>query len=133
MRAGLRRCHRRRARAHLRPLLASDARTTTLLPAPLPCAEFAANGLAPFVTVTQRDIEGAGFPEALHGRADALFLDLPKPYKARPLPARWAGARGAARLRAAEQQSPTCVPARPCLAFRLPPASVADGRACCPS
>ncbi|GAB4821569.1 hypothetical protein N2152v2_008615 [Parachlorella kessleri] len=43
--------------------------------------EFKANGLGGLVTVTQRDIEGQGFPEELHGKADALFLDLPGPWK----------------------------------------------------
>lgn len=33
--------------------------------------------------MTQRDIEENGFPERHHGQADALFLDLPKPYKVR--------------------------------------------------
>jgi hypothetical protein len=43
--------------------------------------EFKANGLGSLVTVTHRDIEQGGFPEELHGKADAVFLDLPKPYK----------------------------------------------------
>jgi len=52
------------------------------------------------VTVTQRDIEEGGFPEEMHGQADGVFLDLPKPYKVRaigmPLPADQVGALGAA-------------------------------------
>lgn len=44
-------------------------------------AEFKANGLGDVVTVTQRDIEENGFPEEQHGKADGVFLDLPKPYK----------------------------------------------------
>ncbi|PSC73714.1 tRNA (adenine(58)-N(1))-methyltransferase catalytic subunit trmt61a [Micractinium conductrix] len=50
--------------------------------------EFAANGLGGVVTVTQRDIEEGGFPEALHGKADAVFLDLPGPQKVVPSAAR---------------------------------------------
>lgn len=46
-------------------------------------AEFEENGLGGLVTVTQRDIEEGGFPEDMHGRADGVFLDLPKPYKVR--------------------------------------------------
>ena len=34
------------------------------------------------VTVQHRNIEEHGFPEELHGEADALFLDLPGPWKA---------------------------------------------------
>ena len=45
--------------------------------------EFKGNGLGELVTVAQRDIEASGFPEELHGQADALFLDLPKPYMVR--------------------------------------------------
>jgi tRNA (adenine57-N1/adenine58-N1)-methyltransferase len=43
--------------------------------------EFEANGLGEFVTVTHRDIERDGFPEEMAGCADAVFLDLPGPYK----------------------------------------------------
>lgn len=42
------------------------------------------------MTVTQRDIEEGGFPEDLHGKADGVFLDLPKPYK---VGAAWFGGR----------------------------------------
>ena len=45
-----------------------------------PNTEFKVNGLGGHVTVTHRDIEMNGFPEALHGLADGLFLDLPKPH-----------------------------------------------------
>ena len=32
------------------------------------------------MTVQQRNIEELGFPEELHEQADALFLDLPRPW-----------------------------------------------------
>ena len=41
------------------------------------------HGLGKLVTVQHRNIEEHGFPEELHGKADALFLDLPGPWKAR--------------------------------------------------
>ena len=44
-------------------------------------AEFKSNGLDGVVTVTHRDIEVSGFPQELHGQADAVFLDLPGPWK----------------------------------------------------
>lgn len=44
-------------------------------------ASIGAAGLGERVTVTQRDIEGQGFPDSLHGKADAVFLDLPGPWK----------------------------------------------------
>ncbi|KXZ46160.1 hypothetical protein GPECTOR_46g229 [Gonium pectorale] len=44
-------------------------------------AEFKQHGLSKLVTVTQRNIEELGFPETLHGAADAVFLDLPGPHK----------------------------------------------------
>ncbi len=34
------------------------------------------------VTVQHRDVYGSGFPDELAGRADAVFLDLPQPWKA---------------------------------------------------
>ncbi|BDA45787.1 tRNA (adenine(58)-N(1))-methyltransferase catalytic subunit [Coccomyxa sp. Obi] len=43
-------------------------------------AEFARHGLGPVVTVQHRNIEALGFPKELHGKADALFLDLPGPW-----------------------------------------------------
>jgi tRNA (adenine57-N1/adenine58-N1)-methyltransferase len=43
--------------------------------------EFEQNGISDYVTVTHRDIERDGFPEEMAGRADAVFLDLPGPYK----------------------------------------------------
>lgn len=46
-------------------------------------AEFAANGLAPIVEGAVRDVEADGFPEACHGAADAIVLDVPAPYKVR--------------------------------------------------
>jgi tRNA (adenine57-N1/adenine58-N1)-methyltransferase len=36
------------------------------------------------VAVEQRNVEQDGFPVALHGCADALFLDLPGPWRAVP-------------------------------------------------
>ncbi|GMH43053.1 hypothetical protein BSKO_10975 [Bryopsis sp. KO-2023] len=44
--------------------------------------EFEMNGMGLVATVTERNIEGDGFPESFHGKADALFLDLPGPWKA---------------------------------------------------
>ncbi|PNH01455.1 tRNA (adenine(58)-N(1))-methyltransferase catalytic subunit TRMT61A [Tetrabaena socialis] len=44
-------------------------------------AEFKQHGLAGMVTVAQRNIEELGFPDALHNSADAVFLDLPGPWK----------------------------------------------------
>lgn len=46
--------------------------------------EFERNGLKNLVTTEQRNIEDSGFPETLHGKADAVFLDLPGPWKAIP-------------------------------------------------
>ncbi len=46
-------------------------------------AEFARHGLTT-VTVQLRNIEEDGFPAALHGRADGVFLDLPAPQKVVP-------------------------------------------------
>ncbi len=43
--------------------------------------EFWDNGLADVVQVEQRDIQLLGFPEELHGKADAVFLDLPGPWE----------------------------------------------------
>lgn len=43
--------------------------------------EFARNGLGELVTVDHRNIEQDGFPEELHGAADAVFLDLPGPWR----------------------------------------------------
>lgn len=45
--------------------------------------EFGLHGLGSFVTARHRNIEADGFPEELHGRADALFLDLPGPWNVR--------------------------------------------------
>ncbi|GJP32776.1 hypothetical protein CLOM_g17374 [Closterium sp. NIES-68] len=47
-------------------------------------AEFAANGVAHVASVAVRDIQGQGFPPALHGVAHAAFLDLPSPWLALP-------------------------------------------------
>ncbi|PNW83409.1 hypothetical protein CHLRE_05g244236v5 [Chlamydomonas reinhardtii] len=44
-------------------------------------AEFQQHGLTQLVTVKQRDIMENGFPDTLHGQADAVFLDLPGPWK----------------------------------------------------
>ncbi|MEW5317511.1 MAG: hypothetical protein WDW38_008800 [Sanguina aurantia] len=46
--------------------------------------ELAEHGMAACVTVTTRNIEELGFPESLEGRADAVFLDLPGPWKVVP-------------------------------------------------
>jgi tRNA (adenine57-N1/adenine58-N1)-methyltransferase catalytic subunit len=43
--------------------------------------EFRANGLQDVVTIQHRDIQHSGFPSDLHGRADAVFLDLPGPWE----------------------------------------------------
>ena len=39
------------------------------------------NGIADIVTGAHRDIEALGFPDSLHGTADAVILDLPGPWK----------------------------------------------------
>jgi tRNA (adenine57-N1/adenine58-N1)-methyltransferase catalytic subunit len=44
--------------------------------------EFQEHGLGDFVTVQHRDVCTNGFTEALNGKIDALFLDLPAPYLA---------------------------------------------------
>ena len=44
------------------------------------------HGLGDLVTVKQRNIEEDSFPEELHGKADALFLDLPRPWKVNSAP-----------------------------------------------
>lgn len=44
--------------------------------------EFKEHGYEKFVTVQQRDVCANGFTEELNGKADAVFLDLPAPYKA---------------------------------------------------
>lgn len=44
-------------------------------------AEFKAHGLASFITVQQRNIEDLGFPADMAGKADGVFLDLPRPQK----------------------------------------------------
>ena len=44
-------------------------------------AELERHKLAELVSIKQRDIELAGFPENFHGTADAVFLDLPGPWK----------------------------------------------------
>ncbi|KAK9826086.1 hypothetical protein WJX81_000802 [Elliptochloris bilobata] len=45
-------------------------------------ADLRNNGLGELVTVRQRNVEEQGFPAELAGRADAVFLDLPGPWKA---------------------------------------------------
>ena len=45
-------------------------------------AEFKSHGLGDIITSDQRDVCNNGFPEELHGKADALFLDLPHPWEA---------------------------------------------------
>ena len=44
-------------------------------------AELRNNGLGELVTVRQRNVEEQGFPAEFSGRADAVFLDLPGPWK----------------------------------------------------
>ena len=59
--------------------------------------EFARNGVGPaHVSVTWRDVCAGGFGAALDGRADAVFLDLPRPYDAVPHAARALKADGGA-------------------------------------
>ena len=47
-------------------------------------AEFVANGLADIIVSAVRNVEAAGFPAELEGEADAVVLDVPGPWKARP-------------------------------------------------
>ncbi|XP_046745532.1 tRNA (adenine(58)-N(1))-methyltransferase catalytic subunit TRMT61A [Diprion similis] len=42
--------------------------------------EFKKHGLGSYVTVEQRDVCQTGFGDALEGKADAIFLDLPHPW-----------------------------------------------------
>ena len=44
-------------------------------------AEFTRHKLSELVSIEQRNIELLGFPGDLHGTADAVFLDLPGPWK----------------------------------------------------
>ena len=44
-------------------------------------ADLSKNGLGGLVTVRQRNVEEQGFPAELAGCADAVFLDLPGPWK----------------------------------------------------
>eukprot|EP00878_Enallax_costatus_P018309 GHUV01019267.1.p1 GENE.GHUV01019267.1~~GHUV01019267.1.p1 ORF type:complete len:388 (+),score=88.38 GHUV01019267.1:192-1355(+) len=44
-------------------------------------SEFEKHGLGKLITVQHRNIEEQGFPETLAGQADAVFLDLPGPWK----------------------------------------------------
>jgi len=46
--------------------------------------DFERNGLSSIITVEQRNVEEDGFPADLDGIADAVFLDLPEPWKAVP-------------------------------------------------
>ena len=50
--------------------------------------EIIAHQLAKHCTVTHRDVEQDGFPKCLEGRCDAVFLDLPGPWKVVPSAAR---------------------------------------------
>ncbi|KAG6463225.1 hypothetical protein O3G_MSEX013750, partial [Manduca sexta] len=43
--------------------------------------EFEEHGLADFVTAQHRDVLEEGFGEDLQGKADAVFLDLPSPWR----------------------------------------------------
>ncbi|KAG5684433.1 hypothetical protein PVAND_013667 [Polypedilum vanderplanki] len=44
--------------------------------------EFQKHGFGNFVTAQHRDVVSDGFTDDLNGKADAIFLDLPAPYKA---------------------------------------------------
>ena len=46
--------------------------------------EFLENDISRIVSVQERDIQANGFPVALHGCADALFLDVPGPWQVSP-------------------------------------------------
>ncbi|XP_045779165.1 tRNA (adenine(58)-N(1))-methyltransferase catalytic subunit TRMT61A isoform X1 [Maniola jurtina] len=46
--------------------------------------EFEEHGLAEFVTARHRDVLEDGFGDELNGKADAVFLDLPKPWAGIP-------------------------------------------------
>ena len=50
----------------------------------LAAEEFASHGLGQYVTVKQKDVCQDGFGDALKGKADAVFLDLPHPWEAVP-------------------------------------------------
>ena len=61
-----------------------DRRARTLHEALVMWTSACRHGLGELVTVQHRNIEEHGFPGELHGKADALFLDLPGPWKALP-------------------------------------------------
>jgi len=44
-------------------------------------AEFAEHSISDFVTVYNRDVIENGFPESIDHKADAVFLDIPRPYE----------------------------------------------------
>jgi len=46
--------------------------------------EFESHGIGQFVSVEQRDVCQDGFGTELHGKADAVFLDIPHPWEAVP-------------------------------------------------
>ena len=46
--------------------------------------EFKRNRIDDVATVEHRDVCELGYPETLHGKADAVFLDLPAPWLAVP-------------------------------------------------
>ncbi|XP_045504222.1 tRNA (adenine(58)-N(1))-methyltransferase catalytic subunit TRMT61A [Colias croceus] len=46
--------------------------------------EFEAHGIAEYVTAQHRDVLEQGFGDELNGKADAVFLDLPKPWAGVP-------------------------------------------------
>jgi tRNA (adenine57-N1/adenine58-N1)-methyltransferase catalytic subunit len=46
--------------------------------------EFSRHGLSGFVTVQQRDVCEQGFGDELQSKADAVFLDLPRPWEGIP-------------------------------------------------
>ncbi|KAI5644875.1 tRNA methyltransferase complex GCD14 subunit domain-containing protein [Phthorimaea operculella] len=46
--------------------------------------EFKAHGLGKYVTCERRDVVQDGFGEELNGKADAVFLDLPRPWECIP-------------------------------------------------
>jgi tRNA (adenine57-N1/adenine58-N1)-methyltransferase len=46
--------------------------------------EFGSHGIGKFVSVEQRDVCEDGFGTELHGKADAMFLDIPHPWEVVP-------------------------------------------------
>ena len=44
-------------------------------------AEFAEHSIGDYVTVYNRDVIAKGFPDSVDHKADAVFLDIPRPYE----------------------------------------------------